>query len=337
MDGNGNSVRTDNRVRTAPESHSPTPTGTSDELVSAVRRFNRFYTGILGLLDEGLLDTPYSLTEARVIYELAQSEATEVVALRQATGLDGGYLSRVLSRLTDQGLVARQRSGSDARRQVVSLTGQGREAFETLDARSGEQIAELLNRLDAQQRRKLASAMSTVSSLLGEGSRQAPSLLVLRAPQPGDLGWVVQRHGALYAKEHAWNADFEGLVAEVVADYVTQTHEHPGRVAAWIAEVDHEPVGCIFCMQKDAETAQLRLLLVEPGARGLGVGGRLIQECLRFAQEANYEQIVLWTNDVLTSARRLYERAGFTLDREDPHHSFGHDLVGQFWSRPLED
>lgn len=331
MDGNGNSVRIE------PEVRSPSSSNASDELVPTVRRFNRFYTGILGLLDEGLLDTPYSLTEARVIYELAQQETMEVVALRQAIGLDAGYLSRMLSRLTEQGLVERQRSESDARRQVVSLTTQGRKTFETLDARSVEQIIRFLAPLDAQQQRQLSSAMSAIASLLGDDDRQAPSLLVLRAPRPGDLGWVVQRHGAIYAQEYGWDVEFEALVAQVVSEYAAQAREHPGRVSAWIAEVDREPVGCIFCMQKDAETAQLRLLLVEPSARGLGVGGRLIEECLRFAREANYERIMLWTNDVLTSARRLYERAGFTLDREDPHHSFGHDLVGQYWSRDLGD
>jgi DNA-binding MarR family transcriptional regulator/GNAT superfamily N-acetyltransferase len=301
--------------------------------VSAVRRFSRFYTRILGLLQEGLLDTPYSLTEARVLYELAQQDAVEVVELRRSIGVDGGYLSRLLTRLASDGVVERERSTVDGRRQVARLTERGREVFADLDRQSDHQVRDLLGALDTGQRHRLVGAMQTIESILAESAR--PEIVVLRAVGPGDLGWVVQRHGLLYDREYGWDESFEALVARVVADFVDQRERERPRVQAWIAEVDGQPVGCVFCMQKDARTAQLRLLLVEPDARGAGIGGRLVDECVRFARRSGYETVVLWTNDVLVDARRIYERAGFTLDQADPHHSFGKDLVGQYWSLRL--
>jgi DNA-binding MarR family transcriptional regulator/GNAT superfamily N-acetyltransferase len=309
-----------------------------DSPVAEVRAFTRFYTAVIGVLDEGLLGTPYSVTEARVLFELAQSDATDVVDLRRGLRLDSGYMSRIAARLEADGLVTRAPSGRDARRQVLALTPRGREVFADLNARSADQVAHLLDKLDEADQERLVTAMGTVRSLLGaaqgDGLPATARTVVLREPGPGDLGWVVARHGSVYAAEYGWNAEFEGLVARIVADYAAG-HD-PRREAAWIAELDGEPVGCVFCVARDDTTAQLRILLVDPAARGLGIGARLVAECLRFATAAGYESMMLWTNDVLTSARRIYEAAGFRLVDEEPHHSFGQDLVGQVWERRLD-
>ncbi len=307
--------------------------------VDAVRVFNRSYTALLGLLEGGHLHTPYTLTEARVLFEAAQSDRLDLRELRETLQLDPGYLTRIVGRFVDQGLLGRERSVTDARRQVVWLTDKGREEFQTLNARSAEQIGELLGRLPEPDQHRLVEAMGTVRSLL-DGHDRLTSY-VLRDLEPGDLGWVISRNGALYAAEYGWDLSYEALVARLVADYVE--HRDPSRERGWIAELSGVPVGCVFCVRADpadradpaAETAKLRLLLVEPSARGLGIGARLVDECLRYARRAGYRRITLWTNDVLTSARRIYQRAGFTLDDSAPHHSFGHDLVGENWSRDL--
>lgn len=299
--------------------------------VAAVRWFNRFYTDVIGVLREGLLHTPYSLTEARVIFELAQRQETEVADLRRTLDIDAGYLSRILARFEADGLAQRQRSAADGRRQVIRLTEQGRAAFETLDARSAEEVHALLSQLSEEDQRRLVGAMAVIRDVLEQSRR--PDAYVLRPLRPGDLGWVVHRHGVVYAEEYGWDETFESLVARIVADYVD--HRDPQRENVWIAEVDGAPAGCVFCVKKDDTVAQLRLLLVEPAARGLGIGARLVEECIRFARRAGYEEIMLWTNDVLEDARRIYERAGFELVEEEKHHSFGHDLVGQNWSHKL--
>jgi DNA-binding MarR family transcriptional regulator/N-acetylglutamate synthase-like GNAT family acetyltransferase len=299
--------------------------------VAEVRAFNRFYTNVIGVLREGLLESPYSLTEARVIFELAQRDATEVADLRRTLDIDAGYLSRILARFTSDGLVTRERSPEDGRRQVIRLTEQGRAAFRMLDERSAAEVRELLSGLPEEERRRLVSSMETIRTILDD--RPRPNAFVLRPLRSGDLGWVVHRHGVLYAQEYGWDETFEALVARIVADYV-DNHD-PKRESAWIAEIDGEPVGCVFCVTKDDRVAQLRLLLVEPSARGLGIGTRLVAECLRFAERTGYEEMVLWTNDVLVDARRIYEREGFELVEEEPHTSFGHDLVGQYWSRTI--
>jgi DNA-binding MarR family transcriptional regulator/GNAT superfamily N-acetyltransferase len=296
--------------------------------IDAVRAFNRFYTRLIGVVSEGLLETPYSLTEARVIFELAQRELSEVAVLRRSLDLDAGYLSRILSRFAADGLIRRERSAGDARRQVTGLTDRGRAVFRDLDARSGEQIGRILAGLPEEDQRRLVGAMEAIEGILGEGRR--PEMYVLRPFGPGDFGWVVQRHGALYAAEYGWDVTFEALVARVVADYV-----EGGSGDAWIAEVDGEPAGCVFCVPKSERVAQLRLLLVEPSARGMGIGGRLVEECVRFARRNGYDELVLWTNDVLGAARRIYQGAGFELVEEGPHHSFGHDLVEQTWRLKL--
>jgi DNA-binding MarR family transcriptional regulator/GNAT superfamily N-acetyltransferase len=299
--------------------------------VAAVRGFNRFYTNVIGLLRGKYLDTPYSLTEARLLFELAQRDTSEVTDLRRMVDIDPGYLSRILARFESDGVIARQRSAADGRRQVIQLTGSGRDAVAGLDARSAEQIRDLLAGLCDDDRRRLLDAMRVITETL-TGSPPLRGYL-LRAPRPGDMGWVVQRNGAVYAEEFGWDASYEALVARIVADYVE--NRDPGAEAAWIAEVDGAPAGCVFCVREDAATARLRLLLVEPWARGLGIGGRLVGEVLRFARQAGYARITLWTNDVLADARRIYQRAGFTLDDESRHHRFGKDLVGQNWSRDL--
>jgi DNA-binding MarR family transcriptional regulator/GNAT superfamily N-acetyltransferase len=302
-----------------------------DAEVMAVREFNRFWTARIGVLDAGLVDTPYSLTEARVLYELAQNPATDLVALRRRLDLDSGYLSRIMNRFKADGLVAAEPSPADARRHVIRLTPNGRAAFAVLDERSAGAVRTMLDSLGGEDQRRLLAAMAVIEDVFS--SVESPQPYVIRSLRPGDLGWVVHRHGVVYADEYGWDATFEALVARVVADYVD--HHDPGAEDAWIAELDGEPVGCVFCVRRDDRTAQLRILLVEPKARGFGIGARLVDECIRFARRAGYEELVLWTNDVLVAARRIYEAAGFTLVDEAPHHSFGHDLVGQNWRLDL--
>ncbi len=302
-----------------------------DGAVAAVRAFNRFYTNMIGLLRGKYLDTPYSLTEARILFELAQRDASEVTDLRRTVDIDAGYLSRILGRFSSDGLVTRQRSAADGRRQVISLTGHGGSVVAGLDARSAAQTRDMLAAVHDDDRRRLLDAMHVITDVLSESPQ--PRGYLLRAPQPGDMGWVVQRNGAVYAEEFGWDASYEALVARIVADYVD--YRDPEYEAAWIAEVDGTRAGGVFCVRENASTARLRLLLVEPWARGLGIGARLVEEVLRFARRAGYSDITLWTNDVLVDARRIYQRAGFTLDDESRHHSFGHDLVGQNWSRRL--
>ena len=299
--------------------------------VAAVRAFNRFYTSRIGVLEHGLVGTPHTLAEARVLYELAQADQLEVGDLRRRMAIDAGHLSRLLARLERQGLVARERSPADRRRQLARLTAAGAAAFATLDRSSAAATEERLAGLGADERARLVAALGEVRRLLASDAPRPA--IVLRAPRAGELGWIVQRHGALYSQEYGWNAEFEALVARIVADFASGAD--PAREAAWIAEVDGEPAGCVLCVREDERTAKLRLLLVEPRARGLGLGARLVEECLAFGRRAGYREIVLWTNDVLVAARRIYERAGFELVASEPHHSFSHDLVSQTWRRPL--
>ena len=303
--------------------------------VDEVRSFNRFYTSAIGSVGAGLHDTPWSLPEARVIFELGQADVTEVSDLRRSIGMDAGQLSRVLARLEDGGVVARDRSPADARRQTARLTPAGRDAYATLDTRSATEVAELLGRLGRERERRLLDAMRAIRTTLGDDAAPArPRTITLRADAPGDLGWIVERHGRVYADEYGWDQRFEALVARVCADFADE--RDPARDAVWIAEVDGVRAGCVMCVHgAERGTAKLRLLLVEPWARGHGLGARLVDECIAFARRAGYAELVLWTNDVLTDARRIYDRAGFELVASEPHRSFGHDLVGQTWHLPL--
>jgi DNA-binding MarR family transcriptional regulator/N-acetylglutamate synthase-like GNAT family acetyltransferase len=301
---------------------------TTPSRIAAVRAFNRFYTRRVGALDDGLLGTEHPLPQARVLYELGQREVTATQDLRTALDLDAGYLSRLLASL--DGLVDRRPSPADARRQELRLTAAGKRAFEELDARSRAEIGELLERLsDADQRRVLA-AMSALEEAW-EGTKP-PRSFSLRAPRPGDMGWVVHRHGALYHQEYGFDDTFEALVARIVADFMQRDDS---RERAWIADVDGEPKGCVLCVKETDDTAKLRLLLVEPDARGMGIGARLVEQCLRFAEQAGYASMTLWTQSILEDAQRLYRRAGFTIIGSQPHHSFGRDLVDQTWTRKL--
>jgi DNA-binding MarR family transcriptional regulator/GNAT superfamily N-acetyltransferase len=298
----------------------------STEQVAAVRSFNRFYTRRLGLVRGGLVRTRHPLAEARVLYELGHQDAMETSALRAALDVDAGQLSRLLARLEGEGLVARERSPDDARRRLVTLTPAGAAAFATLDRRTAEQIGELLDGLGEERQKQLIDALAAVRDALGDA--RAPAVTI-RGLEPGDLGWIVSRHGALYAREYGWDASFETLVASIMGEL------EPAHDAGWIAQLDGRRAGCVLCVRKDERTAQLRTLLVEPDARGHGLGARLVDEVVRHARGRGYAELTLWTNDVLTAARRIYERAGFTLTHEAPHRAFGHDLVEQTWSLTL--
>jgi DNA-binding MarR family transcriptional regulator/GNAT superfamily N-acetyltransferase len=300
--------------------------------IDAVRHFNRFFTRRIGVLREGLLHTPYSLTEARVLFEAANREKATASDFSRELGLDPGYLSRILAGLERRGLIQKAPSEADGRRRILSLTPDGAGAFALLDARSREEIAELLGGLSEEEQRRLLEAMKTIESVLDRRLKFSEPFFV-RTQEPGDMGWVVQRHGALYFGEYGWDERFEALVARIVADFIDGYD--PSRERCWIAEMEGERVGCVFCVKESDTVAKLRLLLVEPGARGLGLGGRLVDECIRFARRCGYETLTLWTNSVLDVARRIYEERGFRLVEEEEHHSFGQDLVGQSWELDL--
>ena len=300
--------------------------------IDAVRRFSRFYTKRIGVLHEGLLDSPFSLTEARVLYELAHRDRPTATALGTGLGLDPGYLSRILRALEKRSLVAKTRSAEDGRESFLSLTAEGRKAFSRLDRSSADSVRALLSDCSVSDQRRLVDAMEAIERILAPAP-VAPPKIALRQHRPGDIGWVVHRHGALYAQEHGYDASFEALVAEIAADFLRKLD--PARERCWIAEIDGEIVGSVFLVRKSERVAKLRLLLVEPRARGLGVGRRLVAECIVFARLAGYRRITLWTQRGLDAARRIYEHAGFRLASEHPHRSFGKDLVAQTWDMKL--
>jgi DNA-binding MarR family transcriptional regulator/GNAT superfamily N-acetyltransferase len=303
--------------------------------VGAVRAFNRFYTQKIGVLDEGLLASAFSLAEVRVLWELAQRQAATATELGHDLGLDAGYLSRMLARLAARRLVTRRPAPADKRRLQLSLSASGRRVFHALDVRSADEIERLLRPLDNGGRRALVSAMEKIESLLGGklASSLAPAPYLLRGPQPGDLGFIVHRHGVLYAEEYGWDARFEALVAGIVAGFVA--HYDRARERCFVTERDGAVVGSVFVVKKTQRVAKLRLLYVEPSARGLGIGARLVDECVRFARAAGYRQLELWTQSVLTAARRVYERAGFTRVASGRHRSFGKSLVAQTYRLAL--
>jgi DNA-binding MarR family transcriptional regulator/N-acetylglutamate synthase-like GNAT family acetyltransferase len=296
------------------------------------RHFSRFWTREIGLLHEGLLDTAHSLTEARVIYELGQVSETTATALAHSLALDPGHLSRVLSALEASGIVRRKRSPADGRAQLVSLAAGGRRTFAELDRRSAQQASELLERLPPESQARLLGAMAAIEELLGAESL-APSL-VIRPPLPGEYGWVIQRHGALYAREHGFDTSFEALVAQIVADFLTQ--QDPARERCWIAALNGEPVGSIFCVDAGDGIGKLRLLIVDPAARGMQVGTQLVEECIRFARAVGYRELTLWTQRQLEPARRIYEKCGFELVvAERPAKVFGTKQVSETWRLAL--
>ncbi len=300
--------------------------------IDAIRAFNRFYTQKIGVLREGLVESPFSLAEARVLYELSRRERPTAGALCRELGLDPGYLSRILRRFEKGRLMVRRRSAEDGRQQILALTKRGRAAFAGLDKGTRRQIGGLLKPIAAAERARLVTAMATIEQVLGApGAGTAPYLL--RNHRPGDIGWVVARHGAVYAEEYGWDETFEALVAEIAAKFLR--HYDAKREQCWIAERDGVNVGSVFLVKQSNTVAKLRLLLVEPGARGLGIGGRLVEECAAFARRAGYRRVTLWTQSILVAARRIYEGGGFRLVREEPHRSFGHDLVGEHWELTL--
>lgn len=303
-----------------------------DAQVQAVRRFNRFYTRRIGVLDEPVAQSPFTLAEGRVLYALAHRRPSTASDLSKELRLDPGYLSRLLRRLEGQNLIERQPDPGDARQAHLRLNKRGLEAFAELDNKTNDEVAALLGQLPQPERDHLVQAMARIQRLLA-GTPKGTEPYLLRPHQPGDMGWIVHRHGVLYSQEYGWNEEMEGFVAGIVARFLK--HFDPKRERCWIAEKDGKIVGSVMLVKKSATVSQLRLLLVEPEARGLGLGKRLVAECVRFSRVAGYRKIVLWTNDVLHAARHIYEQAGFRLVKREPHHSFGHDLVSQTWELTL--
>lgn len=312
------------------------PAENLDERTNAMRRFNRFYTRQIGLLQEGLLDTPFSLTEARVLYEMAHRDKSTAAEIGSELGLDAGYLSRILGNFEKRKLVEKTLSEIDRRQSFLTLTKQGRKIFAPLETRSKAQVAAMLATLPEADQRRLIGAMETVRGLLGKSTESAGSngeQYLLRPHQPGDMGWVVHRHGVLYAQEYGYYETFEALVAEIVAKFIQ--HYDAKRERCWVAEREGEIAGSVFLVAESKTVAKLRLLLVEPSARGLGIGARLVAECVQFARRAGYKKIVLWTQSELDAARHLYKKAGFHVIEKKHHHSFGKDLTAETWEVAL--
>jgi DNA-binding MarR family transcriptional regulator/GNAT superfamily N-acetyltransferase len=293
--------------------------------VAAVRAFNRFYPLQVGLLSPGYLHSPFSITEARVIYEIATRGEAQVADLRRQLGLDAGYVSRMLNRFEEQGLIARERASADRRRQLVTLTAKGRRTFASLDRRSAAEIEGVIRPYSEEQQRRLVEAMGSIRRILGEPPEKRR--VEIREIRPGDHGWVLERHAHLYDDELGWPPEFEALVARIVADFLSD-HD-PKRERGWVAELDGERAGAVYCVRKSDDVAQLRLLFVEDWARGLSIGRKLVDRCIRFARSKGYERMVLWTNSSLDSARRIYDAAGFTQTSEAPNEVFPKGTVGQ--------
>ena len=304
-----------------------------DGRAQAVRRFNRFYTRQIGVLHEKLLQSQFSLTEVRVLYELAHRDQCTATELCKELGLDPGYLSRIVRGFQARVLVEKAPSGTDARQALLRMTAKGRLVFAELDERSTEQVESMLHKLSPARQQRLVKAMTTIEELLDGNPETHAAPYLLRPHQPGDMGWVVHRHGVLYAQEYGYDEHFEALVAEIVAEFVENFD--PKRERCWIAEREGEIVGSVFLVKKNATVAKLRLLLVEPSARGLGIGKRLVSECVRFARQVGYKKVVLWTQSELHAARSIYEKAGFRLVSKKPHHSWTKDLVAEVWEMKL--
>ena len=299
--------------------------------IAAVRRFNRFYTRQIGVLRRNYLDSPYSLGEMRVLYEIAHG-ATTARDIGRVLDLDAGYLSRTLRNFEKRGFVSRKPSKADARASELTLTARGRKAFAPFEQRSQDQVAEMLAALEPEQRKRLTAAMEEIETLFGE-SKPAPKTYTLRPPTFGDFGWMVSRHAQLYEQEYGWGEPFEGLCAGIVADFANKND--PKRERCWIAEMNGENVGCVMLVRDSDDVARIRLLLVDPKARGLGLGKRLVDECVQFARQAGYKQVTLWTHSVLAAARHTYEKAGFTLTSSEKRRSWGKDVVAEYWDLTL--
>jgi DNA-binding MarR family transcriptional regulator/GNAT superfamily N-acetyltransferase len=305
-----------------------------DQRIAAVRGFNRFYTRQIGVLRKTFLDSPYSLGEARVLYEIASGRSSTATEIGRALDLDAGYLSRVLRNFEKRGLIERKASVRDARQSHLRLSSRGRKAYAPLEQRSQRDTGALLGKLEPGEQARLIAAMTTIETLLrGETQTASQPGYFLRAPRPGDFGWIVKRNAELYAQEYQWREPFEGVCAQIVADFVNQFD--PKRERCWIAEMNGENVGCIFLAKDSATVARIRLLLVDPKARGLGLGARLVDECLRFARRTGYNKVTLWTHSVLTAARHIYEKAGFKLMRSERHKDWGPPVVSEHWDLEL--
>jgi DNA-binding MarR family transcriptional regulator/GNAT superfamily N-acetyltransferase len=312
----------------------------AQDRVAAVRRFNRFYTRQIGVLRKTFLDSPYSLGEARVLYEIARGNAPTASEIGRALDLDAGYLSRVLRNFETRGLIRREASASDGRQSHLTLSPRGRKNYAPLERRSQRDTGAMLGRLKPEDQLRLMAAMNTIQTLLGgkpeSAAAEAPApdrRYLLRAPRPGDFGWIVKRHAELYAREYQWIEPFEGVCAQIVADFAN--NNDPKRERCWIAEMDGENVGCVFLVADSATVARIRLLLVDPRARGLGLGARLADECIGFARNAGYKKITLWTHSVLTAARHIYQKAGFKLMRSEERVSWSQPVVSEHWDLEL--
>jgi DNA-binding MarR family transcriptional regulator/GNAT superfamily N-acetyltransferase len=304
----------------------------SDDRIAAVRAFNRFYTRKLGVLDQHLMKSPFSLSEARVLYELAHRDDLSAKEIGAELGLDAGYLSRIVQNFDESGLITRKPLASDRRQYRLALTARGRQAFAKLDSSSHDEVGAMLAALPRGAGGRLTAAMGTIERLLGASQAPSPAA-ILRDPRPGDMGWVVQSHGALYASEYGFDSSFEGLVAEIAAKFLASFDA--SRERCWIADIDGVQVGSVFLVRQSDDVAKLRLLLVDPAGRGQRLGQRLVAECIGFAKACGYRKITLWTQSILVAARRIYQDAGFVLVATEPHRSFGQSLIGETWELEL--
>ena len=305
-------------------------------LIAAVRRFNRFYTRHIGVLRKGYLDSPYSLGEMRVLYEIAHGDAPTASDVARALDLDAGYLSRLLRNFEKRGLITRTTSAEDARQSHLALTTRGRQTLAPVERGSQRVVGSMLGKLDPDERARLVAAMDTIETLLSgneESEADVKPNIILRAPRPGDFGWIVSRHAELYGQEYGWTEPFEGLCAQIVADFVNKYD--PEREHCWIAEMNGENVGTVMLVKDSDSVARIRLLLVDPKARGLGLGMRLTEECVKFAREKGYKKVTLWTHSILSAARHCYEKAGFTLTSSEKRHTWGQNVVAEFWDLEL--
>lgn len=303
----------------------------NDGRIDAIRRFNRFYTRKIGVLEQHLLESPFTLTEARVLFELAHRDGALAKEIGAELGLDPGYLSRIVQAFTEQGFITRKPVASDRRQYEIALTAKGKAAYGRLERASHDEVGKMIAALPGDGEQRLVEAMAAIEKLLGDGSHRPE--VTLRTHRPGDMGWVVQQHGALYAREYGWDISFEALCAEIAAQFLKEFD--PAHERCWIAEIDGRQAGSVFLVKKSDDVAKIRLLLIDPSARDLGIGKRLVSECIAFARSCGYRKITLWTQSILLAARGIYQDAGFVHVASEPHRSFGHDLVGETWELDL--